>query len=138
VGTTSVGTVRTESTPYLDLWTGGGLAVGLVVAGICVAAGLRGRPPGPVTLGATALLQLSVLVVVAVFLVRTLGGDSPVGPAWELWAYLVTVLMLPAVALLWAREEPTRWSTFVLALAAFVAAVMVARAAQIWAGVGMA
>ncbi|MDQ3382480.1 MAG: hypothetical protein M3519_01620 [Actinomycetota bacterium] len=130
--------MRTEATPYLDLWTGGGLAVGLAVALVCLVAGLRGRPPGPVTLAATAVLQLTVAVVVAVFAVRTLGGDSPVGPVWELWAYLVTVLLLPAVAVAWAREEPTRWSTFVLAVAALVAAVMTARVGQIWAGVGMA
>lgn len=122
---------------YLDVWTGGLLAIGLVVAAICVVSGLRGRPPGPVTFLATAVLQVCIVVVVGVYLVRTLGGDSPVGPAWELWAYLVTVLMLPAVAVVWAREEPTRWSTFVLAVAAFVAAVMVARAAQVWQGVGM-
>ena len=32
----------------------------------------------------------------------------------------VTPVLLPALALIWAREEKSRWSTFVLAVAAFV------------------
>lgn len=64
------------------------------------------------------------------------GGQDPVGPVWELWSYLVTILLLPALAWWWARAEPTRWSTFVLAVAGFVVAVMGARSAQIWYGVG--
>lgn len=125
-----------EPGSYLDGWTVGLLVLGLLVAGVCTVAGLRGRPPGRVSLGATVLLQAGVAVVVGSYLVRTLGGQGPVGPAWELWAYLVTVLLLPALGWLWAREEPSRWSSFVLAVAAFVAVVMVARAAQIWYGVG--
>lgn len=125
-----------EPGSYLDGWTVGLLVLGLFVAGVCTVAGLRGHPPGRVSLGATVLLQAGVAVVVGSYLVRTLGGQGPVGPAWELWAYLVTVLLLPALGWLWAREEPSRWSSFVLAVAAFVAVVMVARAAQIWYGVG--
>jgi hypothetical protein len=125
-----------EPVSYLDGWTVGLLVLGFLVAGVCTVAGLRGRPPGRATLGATVLLQVGVTVVVGSYLVRTLGGQGPVGPAWELWAYLVTVLLLPALGWLWAREEPSRWSSFVLAVAAFVAVVMVARAAQIWYGVG--
>lgn len=127
----------TQPTAYLDTWTVVLLAVGLAVAGLCAVRGLQARPPDRLTTAATAVLQLVVTVVVASYLGRTLGGSSPVGPAWELWAYLVTVLMLPPAAWLWARSEPTRWSTLVLAMAAFVTAVMGARAAQIWYGVGL-
>lgn len=122
---------------YLDSWTVLGLGVGLAVAALCTIAGLNGRPPGRVTLAAIALVQLSVLVVTGVYLVRVLDGQSPVGPSWELWSYLVTVVLLPALAWIWARQEHSRWSTLVLALASFVAAVMLARSAQIWYGVGM-
>ena len=110
---------------------------GLVAATVCAVAGLRGRPPGPVTLGVTAALQAVVTAVVASYLLRSVNGESPEGPAWELWAYLVTVLMVPAVAWLWTRTDHSRWGTFVLALAGFVVAVMGARAAQIWHGVGL-
>jgi hypothetical protein len=129
-------TVAQEPVSYLDTPTTVVLVVGLLVAGVCVVAGLRGRPPGALTLGATAVLEVALIAVLATYAVRTADGQSPVGPAWELWAYLVTVVMLPALAVVWAREEPTRWSTFVLALAGFVAAVMTARAAQVWYGVG--
>lgn len=130
-------TVPAEPVSYLDTPTVIVLVVGLVAAAVCVVAGLRGRPPGALTLGATAVLELALVGVLVTYVVRTAGGQSSVGPAWELWAYLVTVVLLPVLAVIWAREEPTRWSTFVLALAGFVAAVMTARAAQVWYGVGV-
>ena len=125
------------SSAYLDGWTVALLVIGLVSAGICVVSGLRGHGPGRLTLGATAVLQGIVTAVVGVYLLRTLGGESPTGPPWELWAYLVTILMVPVVAWQWTRTDTSRWGTFVLALAGFVVAVMGARAAQIWHGVGL-
>jgi hypothetical protein len=125
------------SSAYLDPATTALLAGGMVIALVCLVAGLNGRAPGRVTVGLMVLLQAGVLVYAGIYLVRQVGGASPVGPGWELWAYLVTIAFLPALALIWAREEPTRWSTFVLAVAAFTVAVMSARTAQIWHGVGM-
>ncbi|WP_122263474.1 hypothetical protein [Ornithinimicrobium cerasi] len=125
------------SSAYLDPPTLVLLLGGMAVALVTLVAGLNGRAPGRVTVGLTALLQAAVLAYAGLYLLRQLRGESPVGPAWELWAYLVTVLLLPALALVWAREERTRWSTFVLAVAAFTVAVMAARSAQIWYGVGM-
>lgn len=125
------------SSAYLDPPTLVLLLGGMAVALVTLVAGLNGRAPGRVTVGLTALLQAAVLAYAGLYLLRQLRGESPVGPTWELWAYLVTVLLLPALALVWAREERTRWSTFVLAVAAFTVAVMAARSAQIWYGVGM-
>lgn len=125
------------SSAYLDLPTLLLLAGGMVVALICLVRGLGGHPPGRLTTGLMLAVQLGVVVYAGSYLGRQLGGASPVGPAWELWAYLVTILFLPALALVWAREEPSRWSTFVLAVAAFTVAVMGARCAQIWAGLGI-
>ncbi|WP_298890429.1 hypothetical protein [uncultured Serinicoccus sp.] len=130
--------VTTGSSAYLDPPTLAVLVGGLVIAVVCLLAGLNGRSPGRVTVGLTLLLQAGVVAYCASYLGRQLGGADPVGPGWELWAYLVTILMLPALALVWAQQEPTRWSTFVLAVAAFTVAVMAARSAQIWYGVGMA
>lgn len=124
------------TTSYLDGWTLALLLTGFLAMGVCVVSGLRGHGPGRLTLGVTALLQVVVVTVVAAYLVRSVGGQSPVGPAWELWAYLVTVLMVPALAWVWTRTDTSRWGTFVLALAGFVVAVMGSRAGQIWHGVG--
>lgn len=121
---------------YMDAVTIIGLTTGLVVAAICTLAGLHGRPPGRVTVGAILAYQAIVLVINAVYLMRIIDGQNPAGPQWELWSYLITILFLPAVALIWARQEPSRWSTFVLAVAAFIAAVMLARCGQIWYGLG--
>ncbi|GGK65054.1 hypothetical protein [Ornithinimicrobium pekingense] len=125
------------SSAYLDAPTLALLVGGLGLALVCLVSGLNGRAPGRLTVGLTALLQLGVLAYAAWYLVRQLSGQAPAGPTWELWSYLVTILLLPALALVWAREERTRWSTFVLAVAAFVVAVMGARCAQIWHGVGL-
>lgn len=132
----SAAATTSEQVDYLDGWTALALTVGLLVAGVCLIVGLRGHPPGSVTITATVLLQLTMIGYLLRYAVALTGGESPVGPAWELWAYLVTVVMLPAVGLLWAKEEHSRWGTLVLAVVAFVAAVMCARVAQIWYGVG--
>ncbi|WP_083653140.1 hypothetical protein [Serinicoccus sp. CNJ-927] len=131
------GAATTPSSAYLDPPTLMLLLGGLAIAVACLVAGLNGRPPGRVTVGLSWLLQAGVVAYCATYAGRQLGGASPVGPSWELWAYLVTILLLPALALVWAQQEPSRWSTFVLAVAAFVVAVMGARSAQIWYGVGM-
>lgn len=125
------------SASYLDLPTVVVLVLGLVVAGVCTIVGLRGRPPGRGSFAAVALLQVAVTGLAGVYAGRALSGQDSTGPAWELWSYLVTVVLLPAVAWIWARTENSRWGSFVLAMAAFVAAVMAARSAQIWYGVGL-
>ncbi|PZU50511.1 MAG: hypothetical protein DI571_00790 [Arsenicicoccus sp.] len=128
--------MTTDSSAYLDLPTLVLLVGGMVIAVVALVAGLNGRAPGRVTIGLTLLLQAGVVAYCGSYLGRQIGGASPVGPGWELWAYLVTILLLPALALVWAQQEPTRWSTFVLAVAAFTVAVMGARTAQIWYGLG--
>ncbi len=130
--------IPAEPVDYLDSWTAIALGVGLAVAVLCLISGLRGAAPSTLTITATVALQLTMLGYAVRYAVAQLGGQSSVGPTWELWAYLVTVVMLPAVGLAWAREESTRWGTFVLAVVAFVAAVMCGRVAQIWYGVGLA
>ncbi|MGB7448858.1 MAG: hypothetical protein WA892_06985 [Ornithinimicrobium sp.] len=123
---------------YLDSWTTAALSLALLVAAVCLVAGLRGRAPGRWTITATVVLQLAMLGYLLRYGAAMVTGDGPVGPAWELWAYLVTVAVLPALGLAWAREEHSRWGTLVLAAMAVVAAVMCGRVAQIWYGVGVA
>lgn len=127
-----------EPVDYLDTWTVIALGIGLIVALICLIAGLRGRPPGSLTITATVVLQLALIGYALRYAVAQVGGESPVGPSWELWAYLVTVVMLPLLGLAWAKEEHSCWGTLVLAVAAVVSAVMCGRVAQIWYGVGVA
>ena len=97
---------------YLDPATLALLVGGMVIALVALIAGLNGRPPGRITVGLMVLLEAGVLAYSVIYLVRQVGGESPAGPAWELWSYLVTILLLPVLALIWAREEPSRWSSF--------------------------
>ena len=50
----------------------------------------------------------------------------------EFYTYLVSALLLPPAAALWALLERNRWSTVVLGVAAFAVGVMVYRMLQIW------
>ena len=50
----------------------------------------------------------------------------------EFYIYLVSAIILPPVAVLWALVERTRWSTVVLGVVSLAIAVMVYRMNAIW------
>lgn len=104
-----------------------------VVAGLlCIALGLAGRKPNDLTIGATALVELLLIAQVVISLIAPVAGNSPTGSLLEFWIYLVSALFIPPVAIFWALVDRGRWSTVVLAVAAFAVAVMVYRMLQIW------
>lgn len=53
---------------------------------------------------------------------------------WELWGYLLTVLLVLPFAAAWAFAERTRWSSVVMVVAALTVAFLEWRLVQIWAG----
>ncbi len=114
-------------------WFTGVIIVGAVVAGVlCLALGLAGRIPNDLTLGAMALIELLLIGQVVVSLIAPAVGNHPTGNGLEYWVYLVSAALLPAAAAFWAIIDRSRWSTVVLAVAAFAVAVMVYRMGQIW------
>lgn len=102
---------------------GGALAVGL---------GLGGRRPTDLTMGATALVELLLIVQLFVALAAPLAGNTPSGSLLEFYTYLVSAILLPAAAGFWALIERTRWSTVILGVACLAVAVMLYRMMQIW------
>ena len=104
-----------------------------VGAGVfCVSAGLAGRRPSDFTVGALAAVEALLIVQVVVSIVAPLAGNPPTGDLLEFWVYLVSVVLLPIGAVLWALMERSRWSTVILGVAAFAIAIMVWRMHAIW------
>ena len=111
-------------------WVQVGVAV---VAGLlCVVLGLAGRVPNDLVLGALALVELLLIVQVVVAIIAPTVGNPPTGSLLEFWVYLVSAVLLPPAAALWALLDRGRWATVVCGVAALAVAVMVFRMLQIW------
>lgn len=108
------------------------VALAVVVGLACVIAGLADRRPGDVTVGGMALILLLLVVQVVLAVVAPAAGNPPVGSALEFWVYLVSAVLLPPAAVLWALIERSRWSTVIMGIAALAVAVMVWRMQVIW------
>ncbi|MFJ2550307.1 hypothetical protein [Microbacterium sp. NPDC087591] len=104
-----------------------------VAAGLfCLIAGLAGRRPSDFSVGALALVELLLVVQVVVAIVAPLAGNPPTGDLLEFWVYLVSAVLLPVGAVLWALMERSRWSTVILGVAALAIGVMLWRMQVIW------
>jgi len=104
-----------------------------VAAGLlCLGLGLAGRKPNDYTLGATALVEVLLVVQVVISIVAPFTGNNPTGSALEFWVYLVSAVLVPAAAVFWALVDRSRSSTVILAVACLAIAVMVYRMGQIW------
>ena len=104
-----------------------------VVAGLfCLIAGFAGRRPSDYTLGATALVEVLLIAQVVVAIVSPLAGNPPTGSLLEFWVYLVSAVLIPPAAVVWALVERNRWSTAILGVACLAIAVMLYRMGQIW------
>jgi hypothetical protein len=104
-----------------------------VVAGLVgVVLGLAGRKPDDITLGATVLVELTLVIQVVVSIVAPFVGNHATGSTLEFWIYLVSAALIPPLAVLWGLIERNRWSTVVLGVACLAVAVMLYRMHQIW------
>jgi hypothetical protein len=108
------------------------IAIAVVAGVLCVVLGLAGRQPNDFTLGATALVELALLVMFVVALAAPAFGNGPTGDPLEFWVYLISALLLPPAAAVWALIDRSRWSNVVLGVACLAIAIMVYRMGQIW------
>lgn len=77
------------------------------------------------------VVVLALLVQAVVGLVQLLGGHEP-EDAVLFWGYVVTCILLLPVAGAWAFADRSRWSSVVLAVAAFSIIIMEVRVWQVW------
>ena len=108
------------------------LAIAVLAGALCVGLGLAGRKPTDLTMGATALVEVLLLAQLVVAIVAPLTGNTASGSLLEFYVYLISAIVLPLAAGLWALIERTRWSTVILGVACLSVAVMLYRMQQIW------
>lgn len=108
------------------------IVVAVVAGAFCVVAGLAGRRPSDWSVGAVALVEALLVAQVVTAIVAPLVGNPPTGDLLEFWVYLVSAVLLPVGAVLWALMERSRWSTVILGVAALAIAIMVWRMHVIW------
>lgn len=105
-------------------------AVAAVLAVWSIIETIRNRPAGPVLLGAAALLLL-LLIVQLIVSIATFGSTQGVDPLL-FFGYVITAILVAALAGFWAFAELSRWGPGVLAAAGLTVLVMIERMDQIW------
>ena len=73
-----------------------------------------------------------LLAQIIVSIAAPFAGNTPTGDPVEYWIYLVTTLLIPVLAVVWALIDRSRWATVILGVAAITVAVMLYRMNQIW------
>lgn len=108
------------------------IVVALAAGAFCIVAGLAGRRPSDLSVGALAIVELLLVVQVVVAIIAPFAGNPPTGDLLEYWVYLVSAVLLPIGAVLWALMERSRWSTVILGIAGVAIAIMLWRMQVIW------
>lgn len=107
--------------------------VGVSVALVVVAAqlALRGRDLQLVPLVLVGVVQVLLVVQAVVVVTRLLLGDRPQSTVIVV-AYLIGVLLVPAVGALWALGDRSRWGNAVLVVTGLASATMTVRLWDLW------
>jgi hypothetical protein len=110
------------------------LQLAIAVAGglLCLGLGFAGRRPSDLSMGATALVELLLIVQLVVAIVAPIAGNEATGSLLEFYTYLISAILLPLAGGAWALIERSRWSTVILGVVCLSVAVMVYRMLQIW------
>ncbi len=98
----------------------------------CLGLGLMGRRPSDYSVGSLAIIEALLVTQVIVAIIGPLAGNPPTGDLLEFWVYLISAVLLPVGAVLWALMERSRWSTMILGVAALAIAIMLWRMHAIW------
>ncbi|HEV7950356.1 MAG TPA: hypothetical protein VGP24_11380 [Glaciihabitans sp.] len=117
----------------IEIFTWVQVAVAVSAGLLCLVLGLAGKAPADLTMGALALVEVLLVVQLVVAIAAPAFGNTATGSVLEFYVYLISALLLPPAAALWALVERSRWSTVILGVAALSIAVMVYRMQQIWA-----
>ncbi|WEO78395.1 hypothetical protein BJQ94_04985 [Cryobacterium sp. SO2] len=108
------------------------LAIAVAAGLLCLGLGFAGRKPTDLSMGATALVELLLIVQLIVAIVAPFAGNQATGSLLEFYTYLVSAILLPLAGGAWALIERSRWSTVILGVVCLSVAVMLYRMLQIW------
>ncbi|MGD6978206.1 MULTISPECIES: hypothetical protein [Citricoccus] len=118
----------------LDAWFWVGTVVCAVSLLICVVMTVLRRFPADASILSIAAVELFLLVYGTGAAFRMSGGEPVSGALWEFWGYVLTALVVPLVAFVWAVTDKTRWSNLVMAAVGPTVFVMLYRMQVIWFG----
>jgi len=116
----------------IDWFTWTQVAIGLALGLLAIGLALAKKQPNDLTVLGLVLVEVLLLVQVVLAIVTPLNGNTMLGHGLEYWMYLITALLIPPAAIVWALIEKTRWSNLIIAVAALGVAVMVFRMHTIW------
>jgi hypothetical protein len=116
----------------LEWFTWFQIAVAVASALLCLILGGIGRKPSDLTMGATGVVALLLIVQLGVAIASPIMGNEPTGSLFEFYLYLVTAIFVPIGAGFWGLLERSRWSTVVLGAANLAVAIMLVRMSVIW------
>ena len=103
-------------------------------AGVALLLGLLQRPPSWWSVGTAIAVEAALIIQLVWSIVLVSSGQSAVGDTLEYFGYIITALLVPPAAVIWAIYERTKWSTLVIGLSSLTVAIMVVRMWQIWSG----
>lgn len=83
-------------------------------------------------LWAAAVVEGLLVLQVITSSVALISSPRPNLETWEFWGYIITILIILPAAGLWAFAERTKWSSVVLAVAAFTVIFLQFRLIQLW------
>lgn len=106
----------------------------LLSAGMALLLGLLQRPPSWWSVGTAIAVEAALIIQLVWSIVLVASGLSAVGDTVEYFGYIITALLVPPAAVVWAIYERTKWSTLVIGLSSLTVAIMVVRMWQIWSG----
>jgi len=107
--------------------------IALVIAAITAVLAMMKRSTPWAVLALVGVLELAIVVLSVAMLWAWAAGDPPAQPVVYL-GYLLMCLATPPAMVWWARGEPGRWGSGVLALAGLMLPVLVLRLQQVWTG----
>jgi hypothetical protein len=116
----------------IEVFTWVQVAVAVAAGLLCLILGLAGKSPNDLTLGSLVLVEILLLGQLVVAIIAPATGNTASGSVLEFYVYLVSAILIPPAAAVWALVERGRWSTVILGVAALAVAVMVYRMEQIW------
>jgi hypothetical protein len=108
------------------------IAVAVVAGVLAVVLGLAGRRPSDLSLAGPALVELLLIAQLVTAVIAPAAGNRPTGNPVEFFAYLLSALVIPPAAIVWALTERTRWAVVVVGVACLAVAVMLVRMQIIW------
>jgi hypothetical protein len=110
------------------------ISICLLSAALAFGLAVFQRPPSWWSVGTAILIETALIIQLIWSIVLVSSGANAVGDTLEFFGYILTALIIPPAAVIWAVFERTKWSTLVISLASLTVAIMLVRMWQIWSG----